>query len=321
MSLHEETPRATPLVPDERAAATQAPSEWTICALIALLCGIWGSTWFVIEDGLKAIPPLFGAGLRFAIAAAAMLLFAAPLARREGGAPPTLRLTLVVGTLNFALSYGIVYLVETVLPSGLVSVLWGTFPLGMALAGHVWIPAERLDVRQAVGFGVGFLGVFVLFLTDLRSMGGASLGMGILLLGSPLVSIVGQTILKREGAGTSSVLLNRNAMILGAALLLLASLVFEGGKPTLWTPRLVLGLLYLSLVGTVLTFGLYFWLLRYAPANSLSLIAYVTPVVALWLGVQFGTDELQRTTLIGTGLVLGGIVLVRRRRRRALSPP
>ncbi len=68
-----------------------------------------------------------------------------------------------------------------------------------------------------------------------------------------------------------------------------------------------------ALVGTVLTFGIYFWLLRYAAANHLSLIAYVTPAVAIFLGWAVGGEAVGVSTLAGTGLILAGVYLVVRK--------
>ncbi|MCA9320729.1 MAG: EamA family transporter, partial [Planctomycetes bacterium] len=84
---------------------------------LATLCLIWGSTWLVIKQGLQDLPPLTSAGIRFLVAAPLMAGVAAVLGRREGGGPPSGRLTLVLGLGNFGISFGIVYYCETVLPS------------------------------------------------------------------------------------------------------------------------------------------------------------------------------------------------------------
>jgi drug/metabolite transporter (DMT)-like permease len=290
-----------------------APSDLRVNLTIALLCLIWGSTWIVIKQGLADLPPLSSAGARFALAALLMCLLAPVLARREGGAAPPAWLWVAVGTLNFAISYALVYQAETVLPSGLVSLLWSVFPLLMAASGHWFLPGERLTPRRLLGFLLGFLGVFVLFRADVQALGPRAVAAGALLLLSPLVSAVGQTLVKRHGQGASSVLMNRNAMLLGAALLLLAAGVGERGAPVAWTPTALFSIGYLAAVGTVLAFGLYFWILRYAPSYRVSLIAYVTPAIALTLGSLVGGEPFAGTTLAGSALVLLGVVLVVRR--------
>ena len=292
------------------APAPRPPSALLVNLLVALLCLIWGSTWLVIKTGLEDLPPLGSAGVRFAVAALVMLGLAPILHRREGGARPSTWIWVLVGTLNFGVSYGIVYLSETVLPSGLVSVLWSVFPVMMAAAGHWFLPGERLVARQWLGFLLGFVGVGVLFRTDVVDFGPGAIPMAALLLVSPFISVIGHTVLKRYAEKSSSALMNRNAMLLGAILLLLASAALESEVEIRWTGPALFSIAYLSIMGTVVTFSLYFWLLRYAPAHRLSLIAYVTPAIALTLGWVFGGEPVTAYTLAGTGTILMGVLLV-----------
>ena len=125
----------------------------------------------------------------------------------------------------------IVYWAETRLHSGLVSVLWAVFPMMMAIAGHVALPGERLEGRQWGGFVAGFLGVGVLFATDLAQVGPGGITAGLVLLASPAITALGTAIVKRRGKAVSSVLLNRNGMLLGAVLLLLVAGLFERDEP------------------------------------------------------------------------------------------
>jgi drug/metabolite transporter (DMT)-like permease len=282
---------------------------------IALLCLLWGSTWVVIRGGLDDLPPFTSAALRFAVAGAVMALVTPLLRAREGGTRPPPWLWLFLGAGNFALSYGIVYVTELHLPSGLVSVLWGVFPMLMAILGHFWLPGERLRAIQCWGFLLGFAGLIVLLALDVPSFGPRAVVAALVLLISPLVSAVGTALVKRHGAGTSSVLLNRNAMLLGALLLGVSALTMERDAPRNWTPQALFSVVYLAVPGTVLTFGLYFWLLRTTDANRMSLIAYVTPVIAVLLGSLVRGESVTATMLAGATLVLLGVVIVVRGKR------
>src|SRR6185295_7005645 len=93
----------------------------------------------------------------------------------------------------------------------------------MAISGHFFLAGDRLRPRQWAGFVVGFLGVALLFATDLAKIGPGAIPAGAILLASPLLSAVGTTIVKRKGAHTSSVLLNRNGMWIGATILATAA--------------------------------------------------------------------------------------------------
>jgi drug/metabolite transporter (DMT)-like permease len=275
---------------------------------ISLLCLVWGSTWVVIADGLDSLPPLTSAAARFVLAALAMSGVVALMARREGGEAPPWWLAFSLGTLNFAASYAIVYWSETKLPSAVVSLLWGTFPLMMAIAGYLWL-GERLRLRQATGFVIAFSGVVLLFAKDLERFGDGALGWALLALASPLVSCVGTTLVKRYGTRINSLQLNRNAMAVGAAWLVLLAFVYEREAPATWSPRAIGSVVYLALFGTVFTFATYFWLLRRTSAYRLSTIAYITPAIAMLLGATVRQEAVGPWTLAGAGLVLCGVAL------------
>ena len=297
------------------AAGLPRPSRLVATLAVALLCLLWGSTWVVIRGGLDDLPPLTSAAVRFALAGAVMAAITPLFRAREGGSAPATWLWIVLGSGNFALSYGVVYTTETVLPSGLVAVLWGVFPMLMAAVGHLWLPGERLRPVQGWGFLLGFAGLIILLALDVPSFGPGALAAGALLLVSPLVSAIGTALVKRHGSGASSLVLNRNGMLLGALLLGLAALTLERDARAEWTPAAVGSIVYLAVFGTVVTFGLYFWLLRTIDANRLGLIAYVTPVVAVALGLLVRDEPVTPSMLAGAGLVLCGVVIVVRGNR------
>src|SRR5690606_8606505 len=100
-------------------SAPPRPRPALLVTAFLTLCLVWGSTWFVIKEGARDLPPFTAAAVRFAIAWVIMLGIARPLARIEGGARPGLDLVAITGGLQFATSYAIVYWAETILPSGL----------------------------------------------------------------------------------------------------------------------------------------------------------------------------------------------------------
>jgi len=254
--------------------------------------------------------------VRFVVAFLVMAGAAHLLHRREGGTRPPVWMNAVMGVLNFGVTYGIVYWTETILPSGLVCVLWAVFPMMMAFSGHFWLPGERLRPANWAGFVLGFVGVVVLFFTDVETFGAGAIPAALILLLSPTAGAVSNTLVKRYGQDVSSVLLNRNGMFIGAALLLGLAALTERGAEIRWTGFALFSIGYLAIVGTVVTFGIYFWLLRYSPAHHLSLIAYVTPVVALLLGWIVRGETMGPDSLAGTGLILVGVYLVMGRPRR-----
>lgn len=282
---------------------------FAVPASIALLCVVWGSTWWAIRVALLDQPPLTSAALRFLVAGTAMAAVAPLLRRADHAPPPPAWLWLATGATSFAGAYGVLYVAEQTVSSGVAAVLWAVFPLLMAISGTQLL-GERLHARQRLGFVVAFAGIVVVFA---RGLGDAAPGAALLVLASPVLSATGTTLVKRFGAGTSPVLLNRNGMLAGAVLLTVAAWLREDPTAMAWSWRGVAALLYLALAGTALTFGMYFWLLQRVPASRLALVSYVTPVLAVALGALVGDGELGLPLVLGTLLVVAGIALVMQR--------
>lgn len=297
-------------------ASTRAPGPGAVLAAVLAISTalVWGSTWLVIKLGLRDLPPLTGAGLRFALAGAVMALVARWLGAREGGAPPARWMVLTHGLCQFAGNYAIVYFGETLLPSGLVSVLWSVFPLFVGLFAHFLLASERLGVRQWLGLCIAFAGIVLLFATDLRAISARALAVGALVLLAPASVALSTALIRRHATGTSSLLLNRDAMLVGAGVLLVGGLVLERDRAMSWSPLAFASIAYLALLGTVFTFGVQMWLLRYVPATRLSLASFLSPPFALFLGAALVDEPVGATTLLGAGVVLGGVALSTLRR-------
>ncbi len=157
---------------------------------------------------------------------------------------------------------------------------------------------------------LGFAGVALLFATDLPAISRDALVGGCVILGSPLVATVGTTLVKKHGGGTSSLLLNRNGMWIGAFALALLAFGCERDAPAHWTPQAIATVVYLAVVGTAFTFGIYFWLLRHTSAYRMSLISYATPPVAILIGAFAGNEPITGWTISGMAAILGGVLLV-----------
>jgi drug/metabolite transporter (DMT)-like permease len=302
---------------EQNSASTGArtPSPAITYGLLALLCLIWGSTWLAIKFGLRDVPPFTGAAARFTIAGLCMAVVCRIYAAREGGGRPPASVVWAYGLTQFAFNFGVVYMAETVIPSGLVAVLWAVFPIFVALGGHFVTRTERVDARKALGMVLSFGGVAALFATDLASIDASAVQMGLWVLLAPLSVSASTLMIKTRASASSSLILNRDAILIGAAVLALAAFVFEEPLQVVWTLPAILSVLYLALLGTVVTFGVYMWLLRFVPAYRMSLTAFVIPVVALLLGAAIGDEPLGPRTLFGTALVLGGLGLSTRRAR------
>ena len=295
-----------------QSAAQERLRSYATVALVAVLCVVWSSTWWAIRVCLESQPPITSCATRFALAGLAMAAVTPWLRKRERAPAPAPWLWIVCGVTNFGVGYGVLYIAETVVPSGIAAVLWAIFPLLMAGSATCFL-GERLQRAQWAGFGISFAGICVVFSGDLGGVDRDNVGYAWLLLLSPLIAALGTTVVKKYGSDASSVVLNRNGMLVGAALLTGWAFVREDPLTVTWSARAVVATAYLALLGTTMTFGIYFWLLRTAPASMLALINYVIPVLAMVFAALVGDGEQGTAAWTGAALVVFGIALVVRR--------
>lgn len=264
-----------------------------------------------IKIGLIDAPPLYAASLRFALAVA--ILYAIILLKRYSlpeGAWQTLRLA-YPGLYMYGACYALIYFAEQYISSALTSVLFASFPLFVAFLSTWMLRAERLQLPAWFGLGLGFVGIVVISYDSLHSSGDLFLGT-MLALGGSLTAAYGMLIHKKHFASRNITVAATVQMTLGGMPLLVAALVFERLSDFSVTPASIGSILYLATLGTVIAFVAYYWLLSRAKAVVVSLIAFITPIVAIFLGVFWG-ESLSLRTLVGTIMILTGVLLVVRK--------
>jgi len=284
-------------------------------ALLAALCLIWGSTWLAIKIGLEDVPPFLGAAIRFAIAST--ILFT--LSRLQRVPFPRSRRAhlglLALGLNSFAMSYGVVYWAEQILPSGLTAVLFATHPLLVLVLAHLVIESERITMRRAAGVVLGFAGVVFVFRSDLGVADPrAGFAMLVLML-SPLAAATSNVAIKRWGARMHVYNLTTLPMAYGSVVLFLISFLTEDPAAARWTPSAVGSILFLAVCGSVIAFVVFYSLLKRVAVSSLALISYIFPVVAVALGWVVLGERLDPIAGVGTAAVVLGIAIATWRRR------
>jgi drug/metabolite transporter (DMT)-like permease len=292
-----------------------ASSAGLLRGAFLLLTLIWGTTWAAIRLGLEGIPPLTGVALRFGIAGTLLLVLMLWLGVRPSWSRAEVGLWAVNGLLSFTASYTIVYWAEQHIPSGLTAVLFATYPLLVALTAHVVLPAERLGWTAAGGILLGLAGVAIIFSDDLHLLGGADVRKAALvMLLSPLVSALATVAVKRWGTGIHPFSLTAVPMLLTAGIVGVLALVFERNAAVVFDVKSVGALLYLAVLGSAVTFTVYYWMLARAPATRVALIAYTIPVVAVAVGALLFQEPVRPRIVVGGALVLIGVAVVNTRR-------
>jgi drug/metabolite transporter (DMT)-like permease len=287
-----------------------------------ILCGIWGSTWLFIKLGLEDLPPLTFAGIRFLLAALILGLLVMARGARWPRSRHDWLLIAIVGLLQFTLNYGLVFWGEQHISSGLAAVLQSTFPAFGLVIAHIYLPYEQMTPLKVVGVLLGVLGVAVIFSDQLSIAGHMALLGSMALVLSAFFGSYGNVLVKAYGQQIDPQVLAAGQMIFGFPPLLVLGIITEGSPLRFrWTAMAVLSLAYLVVVGSVIAFALYYWLVRHMEVTKTMLIALVTPVVAVVLGMVFLQEKLNWRLFAGGACIISGIGLIvfRKRQKNVMS--
>jgi drug/metabolite transporter (DMT)-like permease len=281
-----------------------------------VLCLIWGSTWLFIKLGLQDLPPLTFAGIRFVIATGIVFSL---IAIRRIPLPKSKRdwmLLAVTGVLSFTLNYGLVFWGEQYISSGLAALLQSTLPAFGLIIAHFYLPGERMTLPKILGVLLGVFGVGVIFSNQLQVAGSKALWGCAALVLSAFCAAYANVLVKTYGLNLQPSVLAGGQMLFGLIPLLLIGIPLEGNPFNYhWTAIAVLSLFYLAVIGTVVAFLLYYWLMHNMEVTKTMLIALVTPVSAVILGMLVLKEEIHWRTLIGGAMIISGLALIVTRRR------
>jgi len=285
-----------------------------------LLCLIWGSTWLFIKLGLEDLPPLTFAGIRFIIAS---LILLGLLKIRKQSLPTSGRDWLLlagVGVVAFSLNYGLLFWGEQYISSGLAALLQATVPAFGLVIAHFYLPQEKLTSAKIIGVLIGVAGVGVIFSSQLSIAGPRALAGSIALLMGAVFVAYSNVIVKAYCKHLEPTVLAAGQMICGLVPLLLVGIPLEGNPFKFhWTPMAVVSLFYLAIVGSVIAFVLYYWLMKNMDVTKTLLIALVTPIIAVSLGMIVLKEALEWRTLAGGAMIISGIALLRAKKRTRTS--
>jgi len=302
-----------------------APRKFQIVVAFAALYLIWGSTYLAIHFAIATIPPFLMAGMRFFLAG--LIMFA--IARTQSSLRSTWRdwrTSLIVGGCLLLGGNGGVSLSEKYIDSGLAAVIVATVPIYIALLGWLTGMSSRPKPIVWLGLAGGFLGVAILLAPALRfsqsSSSRPAIGMSILLVSSFIWS-AGSLYSSASKTCISPFLAAAQQMVCGGTLLILAGLI-TGEKGNFYPGAISVSSLgafvYLVLIGGIIGYFSYAWLLRHCEPAKIATYAYVNPIVAVFLGWAFAGEMLTVRSLFAALLIIGSVALVVSAQRLTAKP-
>lgn len=301
--------------------STLAPSRFAVLTAFAIVYVIWGSTFLAILFAIQTLPPFLMASARFLVAGSLLYAWSRLV---NGAAAPSWenwRATAMVGALLLLGGNGLLVWSEQRIPSGVAALLVGTVPCFMVLIDWLRPGGSRPTGLVVAGLLLGVLGLAWLVGPD-RLLGGGRadlIGAVVVVLGS--FSWALGSVYSRHAATPASPFLSTAMQMLGggAALLVLSVSLgepwaFEASAVSL---RSVLGLLYLIVLGSIVAFSAYIWLLRVSTPTRVSTYAYVNPVIAVLLGWALAGEALTARMLVAATVIVSGVALITLAPKRA----
>lgn len=307
-----------PGMPSPTPHALVPASQVRIAAALVALYVVWGSTYLAIRVAVETVPPLTGSAVRFLIAGS--LLYALTIRSGDAAADRPGRLewrdAAIIGGLLLAGGNGLLAIGEQTVPSGIAALIIATLPLWVAILGRAFFGVV-LTRTIVVGTVIGFAGVTVL-VGPVGSGGGLDpFGVAVCLL-SPVFWATGSLYSRTAHLPRRPLVGTALQMLAGSAVLFVLAVVTGDIfrlRTTEIAPESLAAVAYLILVGSLVGYTAYVWLLRVAPISLVSTYAFVNPVIAVILGSLILAEPLEpRTIVAGAVIVVAVAVIVRARR-------
>jgi drug/metabolite transporter (DMT)-like permease len=265
-------------------------------------CTIWGSTFLFIRMGNATTPPVWAATVRLSLAASLFTLITFAL-RAPWPRGAQLRAALWFGVVDFGVSLPLLYWGEQRVPSGIAAVLFATIPLTTSLFARA-AGLERLRPRIIIASLVAIVGVALLFSSSLSGRWEASRLVAVCLAAST-AALAG--VLLKRAPGANPFATNAWAHGVGAVMCFVASRCL-GEVQALPRGAAWLPIWYLTLVGSLVAFATFTWLIAHWPVTRISFVAVIVPVVALLLGMAVLHEHPGGLALLGSVVILGAVI-------------
>ena len=273
---------------------------------------IWGSTWFVIRGQIAEVPPSWSVTYRFLLAGLAMLVAAAISGQRVRFTRPELGFAAFIGALQFTMNFNLVYEAEHHITSGLVAVVFALLVVPNAILGRIFL-GDKFSRRFVLGSALAMVGVALLFVHEVRadpaSASQTLLGVG-LTIAAVLTASVANVMQATERARRLPMMsLIGYSMLFGTSMNALWSWITLGPPVFGTSLGFYLGLGYLAIAASAVTFTLYFGLVRIIGPGKAGFSNVLIPVVAMAISTLFEGYRWAPLTMAGGVIVMIGMVI------------
>jgi drug/metabolite transporter (DMT)-like permease len=268
---------------------------------------IWSTTPLAIQWSGAGVGYLFGITSRMLLGIVVALLAATLLNIRLPWHAKARRTYIAAGLgLFFAMTS--VYWSSQFIPSGWMSVLFGLAPIITGIMATLWLSEQALTLSRIAGMLLGLAGLAVMLLGSQTLGPQAAYGIAGMVFSVTAYSASAVSI-KRIGADVPPLATTIGGLLVTVPLLLGMYIITGEPLPGTVPPRAILAIVYLGVIGSVLGFALYYYVLQHVDTTRVALITVITPMVALLLGHLLNGEVIQTEALIGTAAILSGLLL------------
>ncbi|WP_018615477.1 EamA family transporter [Segetibacter koreensis] len=293
----------------------EKPAKVLIITAFAALFVIWGSTYLGIMIAIKSIPPFFMLGTRFFVAGLLLYIWCVI----KGEKTPSLKLFTTIGVggiLMLFMGNGAVTWSEQYLPTGIAAIVVATVPLWFVLLDKRQWKSNFSNKLIIVGFITGFIGVLLLFAGKgtIDFFGDKLKLLSFFVLITGTIGWATGSLYSKYKKVEASVTMKAAVQMLAAGIVaLLTGLLTneqEGFDVNSVSLPSILALLYLIIMGSLITYMAYIWLLSVRPPSLVGTYAYVNPVVAVFLGWLIAGEAITKQQIGALAVILAGVILV-----------
>ena len=201
-----------------------------------------------------------------------------------------------------------VYWSSQFIPSGWISVLFGLAPIVTGVMATLWLSEKALSASRIIGMLLGLAGLAIMLLGSQALGPGAAYGIAGMLF-SVIAYSASAVAIKRIGADVPALATTIGGLVVTVPLLIAVYVITGEPLPAMVPTRTLLAIVYLGVIGSVLGFAMYYYVLKHVDTTRVALITVITPVIALMLGHLLNGEAIQTEALVGTAAILSGLLL------------
>jgi drug/metabolite transporter (DMT)-like permease len=270
---------------------------------------IWSTTPLAIKLSNDSVSPITAASLRMVLAIACASLIMAVLRRSNFFDRENIKIYFVA-SLGIFPNLPIVYYSAQFIPSGLIAVIFASSPFMMGLAAYIWLGEKVLTRKKVAALLLATLGLVIIFIDQIATDENAIYGVLLMLLSNVIYSVSSIWVKKLSLKNKVNPLDQTfGALVFSLPGLLLCWYWVDGNMDLTLSQTTIVAVVYLATVGSLIGFVAFFYVLNHLSVSAVSLIPMITPALALWVGAFIGGETISNNILMGTGLIICGLIL------------